>query len=99
MIIASYALGDPDAIADEDEFLLSLNRFNVMSSRPRAKLIVLASQEVINHLPSDIQIMRDSRLLKYFAETYLDRRSDISIPFRDGDAVSARVGSYRFKQC
>lgn len=99
VIIASYALGDPDAIADEDEFLLSLNRFNVMSSRPRAKLIVLASQEVINHLPSDIQIMRDSRLLKYFAETYLDRRSDISIPFREGDTASARVGSYRYKQC
>lgn len=99
VIIASYALGDPDAIADEDEFLLSLNRFNVMSSRPRAKLIVLASQEVINHLPSDIQIMRDSRLLKYFAETYLDRRSDISIPFIEGGTASARVGSYRFKQC
>lgn len=97
VIIASYALGDPDAIADEDEFLLSLNRFNVMSSRPRAKLIVLASQEVINHLPGDIKIMRDSRLLKYFAETYMDRRSDMSIPFREGDTVSVRAGSYRFK--
>ncbi len=41
VIVASYALGDPNAIADEDEFLMSLNRFNVMASRPRAKLIVL----------------------------------------------------------
>lgn len=97
VIIASYALGDPDAIADEDEFLLSLNRFNVMSSRPRAKLIVLASQEVINHLPGDIKIMRDSRLLKYFAETYMDRRSDMTIPFKEGDTSSVRKGSYRFK--
>jgi hypothetical protein len=63
VIIASYALGDPDAIADEDEFLLSLNRFNVMASRPRAKLIVLASQELINHLPGDLEVIRDSRLL------------------------------------
>lgn len=33
IIIASFALGDSDAIQDEDEFLLSLNRFNVMASR------------------------------------------------------------------
>jgi hypothetical protein len=33
VIVASYALGDPDAIGDEDEFLMSLKRFNVMSSR------------------------------------------------------------------
>ncbi len=99
VIIASYALGDPDAIADEDEFLLSLNRFNVMSSRPRAKLIVLASQEVINHLPGDIKIMRDSRLLKYFAETFLDSRVDMSIPFQEGEGIiNRRQGSFRSKQ-
>lgn len=98
VIIASYALGDPDAIADEDEFLLSLNRFNVMSSRPRAKLIVLASQEVINHLPGDIEVMRDSRLLKYFAETFLDRRADMTIPFKENGATAVRAGSFRYKQ-
>ncbi|MDX1722263.1 MAG: AAA domain-containing protein [Pseudomonas sp.] len=98
VIIATYALGDPDAIADEDEFLLSLNRFNVMSSRPRAKLIVLASQEVINHLPGDIQVMRDSRLLKYFAETYLDRRAEMTLPFLEGGKLATRPGSYRYRQ-
>ena len=50
MIIASFALGDPDAIGDEDEFLMSLKRFNVMASRARAKLIVLVSREVVDHL-------------------------------------------------
>ncbi|WP_104203914.1 DEAD/DEAH box helicase [Billgrantia saliphila] len=98
VIIASYALGDPDAIADEDEFLLSLNRFNVMSSRPRAKLIVLASQEVINHLPSDIEVMRDSRLLKYFAETFLDQHTDMKIPFKENNLEVVRAGSFRYKQ-
>lgn len=44
VIIASFALGDQDAIQDEDEFLMSLNRFNVMTSRARAKLITLVSQ-------------------------------------------------------
>ena len=46
IIVASYTLGDPDQIAEEDEFLMSLNRFNVIASRARAKLIVLVSQDV-----------------------------------------------------
>lgn len=98
VIIASYALGDPDAIADEDEFLLSLNRFNVMASRPRAKLVVLASQEVINHLPGDLEVMRDSRLLKYFAETFLDDRTDCDLPFMGGQTVGRKRGSLRVRK-
>lgn len=98
VIIASYALGDPDAIADEDEFLLSLNRFNVMASRPRAKLVVLASQEVINHLPGDLDVMRDSRLLKYFAETFLDDRINCELPFMNGQSMARKCGSFRTRK-
>lgn len=47
VIIASFALGDEDAISDEDEFILGLNRFNVMASRPRAKLITFLSEELV----------------------------------------------------
>ena len=70
VIVVSFALGDPDQIAEEDEFLHSLNRFNVMASRARAKLIVLVSQQVVDHLASDIEVLRESRLLKSFVETF-----------------------------
>jgi DNA replication ATP-dependent helicase Dna2 len=70
VIIATFALGDPDAISDEDEFLLSLNRFNVMASRARAKLIVLVSREIVDHLSSDPDVLRGSALLKTFADTF-----------------------------
>ncbi len=49
LIIASFALGDPDAIQNEDEFLMSLNRFNVMASRPRVKLILFISRQIVDH--------------------------------------------------
>ena len=64
IIIATFALGDPDSIGNEEEFLLSLNRFNVMASRARAKLIVLVSDEVSIHLARDPQVLRDSALLE-----------------------------------
>jgi hypothetical protein len=70
VIIASFALGDPDAILREDEFLHSLNRFNVLASRARAKLIVLVSQEVVDHLSADLEVLRESRLLKLFAQSF-----------------------------
>ncbi len=68
VIVASFALGDPDAIGDESEFLLSLNRFNVLASRARTKLVVLVTQQVVDHIADDLDVLRGSRLLK----TYVD---------------------------
>lgn len=79
VVIASYALGDPDAIQDEDEFLMSLNRFNVMASRARAKLVVFVSQEVVNHLSSDLDTLRESRLLKVYVESFCRNRSTMTL--------------------
>jgi len=70
VVIASFGIGDPDLIRSEDEFLYSLRRFNVLASRARAKLIVLASQSLIDHLPNDAQVLEESRLLKRFVETF-----------------------------
>ena len=79
VIIASYALGDPDAIEDEDEFLMSLNRFNVMASRPRVKLVVLATREIVDHLSGDLDTLRGSRLLKTFANSYCNNSRSMTL--------------------
>lgn len=79
VIIASFALGDQDAIQDEDEFLMSLNRFNVMTSRARAKLITLVTQEVVNHLSGELDVLRQSRLLKVFVESFCDNSRPMSL--------------------
>jgi DNA replication ATP-dependent helicase Dna2 len=84
VIIASFALGDPDAIRDEEEFLLSLNRFNVMASRARAKLITLVSRDVVDHLPNDIEIVRASRLLKVYVDSFCNQSQAITLGYDDG---------------
>jgi DNA replication ATP-dependent helicase Dna2 len=70
VILASFGLGDPDIIAAEEEFLYSLNRFNVMASRARAKLIVLLSHTVVEHLSDDTEVLAQSLLLKRYAEQF-----------------------------
>ena len=79
VIIASFALGDPDAIFREDEFLLSLNRFNVLASRARAKLVVFVSQEVVDHLSGNIETLRESRLLKLYAQSFCSSARSLTL--------------------
>jgi DNA replication ATP-dependent helicase Dna2 len=73
--IASYTVGDPEAIRDEEEFLMSLNRFNVTVSRARAKAIIFLPLEIVNHLPLDLEVLRESRLIKVSAEGVLRKEA------------------------
>jgi DNA replication ATP-dependent helicase Dna2 len=96
VIIASYTLGDPDQIAEEEEFLMSLNRFNVIASRARAKLVLLVSQEVIGHLARDVDILRESRLLKVYAEIFCSNSRPMNLGHLDGTTVRPVPGTFRW---
>ena len=90
VIIATFALGDPDAIALEEEFIFGLERFNVIASRAKAKLIVLVSRELADHLPSDLCVMRSSRLLKRFVDGHLLNEVHKDIAFLHDGARDSR---------
>ena len=96
IMIATFALGDTDAIGSEEEFLLSLNRFNVMASRTRAKLIVLISRQVVDHLASDITVLRESALLKSYVETFCNFSQAISLPYLRGATTVNVPGELRW---
>lgn len=96
VIIASYTLGDPDQIAQEEEFLMNLNRFNVIASRARAKLLLLVSQEVISHLAQDTDVLRDSRLLKQYAEMFCSNSRRMNLGHKDGATVRSVPGTFRW---
>ena len=64
MIIVSATASDPDYVRHEADFLVNLNRLNVAISRPRYKLIVIASRSVIDLLTSDLDIFENSVLWK-----------------------------------
>ena len=98
MIIASFALGDQDAIQDEDEFLMSLNRFNVMTSRARAKLITLVTQEVVNHLSSELDILRQSRLLKVYVESFCNNSRPMTLGHISVNAALQVDGMFKWRQ-
>lgn len=83
VIIASIGMGDPDAIASEDEFLFNLNRFNVLVSRAATKVVVFVTRSLLDHLANDQDVIRDSRLIKDFAETFCDKEMTLQLPYYD----------------
>jgi DNA replication ATP-dependent helicase Dna2 len=70
VIIASFGIGDPDIIGSEDEFIYNLNRFNVLTSRARAKVILFVTRSLLDHLSDDVKVLEQSRLIKQFAEGF-----------------------------
>ena len=95
VIIASFGLGDPDLIRAEDEFLYSLNRFNVMASRARAKLIVFTTRSLVDHLADDADVLEASRLLKNFAESFCQEPEALTLGYHTGGALVERPGLLR----
>ena len=90
-IVASYAVSDPDLISDEDEFLLGKNRFNVLQSRARAKVIALVSEELIQHLSSDVEVLEESALLKEYAMVFCNESERFDIQASSGESRSVTV--------
>ncbi|KPL80620.1 DEAD/DEAH box helicase [Herpetosiphon geysericola] len=95
VIIASFGLGDADLIRSEDEFLYSLNRFNVMASRARAKLIVLLTRSLVDHLADDSDVLEESRLLKNYAESFCQLSTSLTLGYRENGIDILRSGILR----
>lgn len=80
VVLASFGLGDADQIAAEEQFLFSLNRFNVAASRAQAKFIAIISRQLVDHLPRDRRALEESRLLKHFVDGFLTRSEQVDLP-------------------
>jgi superfamily I DNA and/or RNA helicase len=91
MIVVSYAVADREYAEREAEFLLDPNRFNVAITRPRSKLVLLMSDEVLRALPRDERVMTESMAVKGYAEQPWREVREIDLPAPDGTAVRVTV--------
>jgi hypothetical protein len=69
-IIISFGVGDPDLISAEESFLLQLERTNVAISRARAKCILVISEDLAYHLPSDRETVVTSKAVKTYVSDF-----------------------------
>jgi superfamily I DNA and/or RNA helicase len=90
LIIVSYAVADREYVEREAEFLLNPNRFNVSITRPRSKLIVFMSDEILRTVPGDEQVMTDSMAIKGYPAHFRTVRR-LEMPAPDGTPVRMTV--------
>jgi hypothetical protein len=76
---------------------MSLNRFNVMSSRARAKLVMLVSREVVDHLSGDPEILRRSRLLKNYVDSFCGDAHPMTLGFVENGAEREVPGTHKHR--
>ena len=86
VIIISFGVGDPDLIADEEVFLLQLERTNVAISRARAKCILVISDDLAYHLPSDRETILTSKAVKTYVSDFCRQTQQLNIPLAGGGA-------------
>lgn len=91
MIVVSYAVSDREYAEREAEFLLDPNRFNVAITRPRSKLVLLMSDEILRALPRDERVMTESMAVKGYADQPWREVREIDLSAPDGTTVRATV--------
>jgi len=91
MIVVSYAVADREYAEREAEFLLDPNRFNVAITRPRSKLVLLMSDEILRALPRDERVMTESMAVKGYAEQPWREVRELDLPAPDGTPVRVTV--------
>jgi len=67
-----------------------------MASRARAKLIVLVSQNVVDYLSSDVEILRESRLLKQYVDSFCQHAQTMQLGYIENSTVKQRDGLFKF---
>lgn len=88
VIIVSATASDTDFVRSEADFLLNLNRLNVAISRPRKKLIVIASRAVVDLLTSDLEVFENAVIWKRLYHQYTP--DILHEHFHDGYRVTVR---------
>ena len=83
-IIVSFGVGDPDLIAGEERFLMQLERTNVAVSRAMAKCVVLLSDNIAAHIPTDREALETAHALKGIVDEWCDHRNDAVVESTDG---------------
>ncbi|TFF63745.1 MAG: hypothetical protein EU521_00470 [Promethearchaeota archaeon] len=80
-IISSIGISAPDQLLNEQEFIYDLNRFNVMTSRARAKFTFICSQNFLTYIPNERELMLTAAKIRRYALDYCQKEDDLTVKF------------------
>jgi hypothetical protein len=95
LIICSIGLSDEDKLQMEDEFIYNLNRFNVLTSRAKSKLIFISSDKFVEYIPDEREILKESSQIYRFVKEYC--KNEITLNIKTGNYEELLKVRFRYK--
>ena len=77
-IIGSVGISSLDQLQREEEFIYDLNRFNVLTSRARQKMLLICSRNFLEYIPRDRDVMGYAARIRDFAYTFCDESREVA---------------------
>jgi hypothetical protein len=72
-ILGTVAISSRDQLASEEAFIYDLNRFNVLTSRAKQKMVLLCSKAFLDYIPKDREVFKNAARVRDFAYGFCDR--------------------------
>jgi len=90
LIISSIGLSDKDQLNAESEFIYNLNRFNVLTSRAKSKIVLVSSKKFLNFIPNDRSIMEQAAKIRMFALDFCNKETLLNVFNKKGKELLYR---------
>jgi DNA polymerase III delta prime subunit len=95
LIITSIGLSDEDKINAEEEFIFNLNRFNVLTSRAKNKIIFISSNKFLRYIPENRKILENASKIYTFVEEFCNK--EIALEIKNESDIKEKV-RFRYKE-
>ena len=91
-ILGTVAISSRDQLAAEEAFIYDLNRFNVLTSRAKQKMVLLCSRAFLDYIPKDREVFKHAARVRDFAYGFCDRdeRFQVTDPAGKGTELTWR---------
>ncbi len=88
-IIASFGVSARDQLQAEEAFIYDLNRFNVLTSRAKQKMLLICSRAFLDYTPRDRDVMAHAARIRDYALTFCDQ-GRVEAGLEPGERVEVR---------
>jgi len=95
LIITSIGLSDIDKIEQETDFIFNMNRFNVLTSRAKHKLIFIASKEIVNFIPEDKELIEKASKYNFYVNKFCNKEMILNIQDENNNEMQVK---FRYKE-
>ncbi|MHA1227719.1 MAG: AAA domain-containing protein, partial [Candidatus Hodarchaeales archaeon] len=78
VIIASIGISSKDQLSAEEDFIYEINRFNVLTSRAKRKVILVCSKNFLEYFPKNLDTMNHSAKIRDYALNYCNNAMTVT---------------------